>query len=105
MKSNQRFISSETKFRFILFRCNDYTQYENYVTLTDEIYQANANTISKITGCLCKCDKYYYKIIPKTEVIYNGQEEEGSISINLYHPTGETEVMKQVIIIQCSGQK
>ena len=83
-----------TIIRFNSFRCDDFTQYKKYCNLTAEIYQSNANKIYKITGCLSKCERYHYTIKPKTGVISN--EGERDMSIYLYLPTGETEVMKQV---------
>ena len=83
-----------TIIRFNSFRCEDFLQYRKYCNLTAEIYQSNANKIYNITGCLSKCERYHYTIKPKTGVILN--EGEGDMSIYLYLPTGETEVMKQV---------
>ena len=74
------------------------SQFAEYERIAQEIYEANANKIYKMTGCLSKCDRYEYDIKPITDLVDHGGNGEGYISFYLYIPTGETRVMEQVKI-------
>ena len=60
---------------------------------------SSAQQIYKMTGCLPKCDKYAYNLKPMKEMGVLG-ETGGTLLLQLYIPTAETEVREQVSVIR-----
>ena len=56
---------------------------------------SSAQQIYKMSGCLPKCDKYSYNIKPMNDMV-ELKDTGGSLLLQLYIPTAETEVREQV---------
>ena len=58
----------------------------------------SAQQIYEMTGCLPKCDMYSYKMKPMHDMVAVRETEgRGTLGLQLYIPTAETEVREQVI--------
>ena len=60
-------------------------------------YAINDTEIFRLTGCLSKCDKYYYGVNQNTEVIERDNKFPGpSFQILFKIPSGRNELKEQV---------
>ena len=85
---------------FILcFRCNTINQVKQYAKIAHNIqYAVDETKIFQLTGCLAKCDKYYYSAQARSELkpFYNTAPDAPSFYISFLIPNGQNEVKEQV---------
>ena len=60
------------------------------------------NGIFELTGCLSKCDKYKYSVLPVNDLQRYPAEEKyiNTLLIRFYVPSGDYELMEQVLFFQ-----
>ena len=84
------------------FRCNDINQVKQYAKIAHKIeYAVDDEEIFHLTGCLSKCDKYYYSAQARSELrpySYNTAPDTPSFHISFLIPNGQNEVKEQVEI-------
>ena len=65
-------------------------------------YAINDTEIFHLTGCLSKCDKYYFTANARSELIpYDNATPAPSFNISFWIPNGQNEIKQQVEIDLC----
>ena len=86
--------------RTFCFRCNDINQVKQYAKIAHKIeYAVDDEEIFLLTGCLSKCDKYYYSAQARSELrpyskLHTNAAPRFQISFLL--PNGRNEIKEQV---------
>ena len=85
----------------LCFRCNTINQVKQYAKIAHKIqYAVDETKIFQLTGCLAKCDKYYYSAQARSELkpFYNTAPDAPSFYISFLIPNGQNEIKEQVKI-------
>ena len=88
-------------YQFLLFRCREENQFEEYERLIRKLYRASEDQIFNQTGCLSKCDKFEYTVQSITELTKSEPRDKvpwdkNTLRLAFYFTTGKYELKKQV---------